>query len=180
MVSVSMRFGTDSVPLDGRPAIATLHLMCGMPCSGKTTLAKQIERDAPAVRLTADEWLMRLLDSEPSNHPAGPIRDRLEGLLFDHALRLLAMGVDVVLDYGVWSRSEREDFRARAAAVRARTELRFLDVSLDDLIARLPIRKPAWCWIANWPTGASGPRSTSLSQEHGAKNCCTTPIRCTP
>jgi len=50
------------------------------------------------------------------------IRDPIETLLFDHTLRLLARGTDVVLDFGVWSRSEREDFRSRAAAVGARTE----------------------------------------------------------
>jgi predicted kinase len=121
--------------------------MCGMPCSGKTTLAKQLERDAPAVRLTTDEWLMRLLDSEPSDHPDAPIRDRLEALLLDLAMRLLSMSVDVVLDFGVWSRSEREDFRARAAAVGARSELHFLNVSLNDLLARLPARN------ANLPPG---------------------------
>ena len=28
-----------------------LHLICGLPCAGKTTLAKQLERDVPALRL---------------------------------------------------------------------------------------------------------------------------------
>jgi predicted kinase len=124
--------------------------MCGLPCSGKTTLAKQIEREAPALRLTTDEWLLRLLDSDPSVHPDGAIRDRLEALLLDKALRVLALGVDVVLDFGVWSRSEREDFRARAAAVGARSELHYLDVPLDELLSRLPARNahlPAGTYI---------------------------------
>jgi predicted kinase len=102
------------------------------------------------VRLTADEWLFRLLESEPMHHPEVALRERLEELLFDHALRLLSLGVDVVLDFGVWRRSEREDFRARAASVGARSELHFLDVTLDELLKRLDERNqhlPAGTYI---------------------------------
>jgi predicted kinase len=34
--------------------MATLHLICGLPCSGKTTLAKQLEQQHAALRLTTD------------------------------------------------------------------------------------------------------------------------------
>ncbi|HST88133.1 MAG TPA: AAA family ATPase, partial [Ktedonobacterales bacterium] len=30
--------------------------MVGLPCSGKTTLAKELEREHCALRLTVDEW----------------------------------------------------------------------------------------------------------------------------
>jgi hypothetical protein len=35
--------------------MATLHLMCGLPGSGKTTLAERIERESNALRLSP-EW----------------------------------------------------------------------------------------------------------------------------
>ena len=35
--------------------MATLHLMVGLPCSGKTTLAKKLEVERAALRLTPDE-----------------------------------------------------------------------------------------------------------------------------
>jgi predicted kinase len=53
----------------------------------------------------------------------------------------------VVLDFGLWSRAERDDFRARAAALGARTVICFLDVSHAELSARLAARN------ANLPTG---------------------------
>ena len=43
----------------------TLFLTCGLPGSGKTTLAKRIEQERPALRLTADEWLFALFGPEP-------------------------------------------------------------------------------------------------------------------
>jgi hypothetical protein len=120
--------------------IPTLHLTCGLPGAGKTTLAKQIERDAPALRLTTDDWLTRLIKADPADHPDARIRDALEQLLLETAIRALELGIDVVLDFGVWSRSERETFRARAAAVGARSELHVLDVPVDELVARLAAR----------------------------------------
>lgn len=115
----------------------TLHLTCGLPCAGKTTLAKKIERDTGALRITTDDWLMRMFGEDVSIEDASKVREELEATLLDLALDVLARGVDVVLDFGVWSRKERETFRARAAAIGARSELHFLDVTLEELVQRL-------------------------------------------
>ncbi|MEP7216945.1 MAG: AAA family ATPase [Anaerolineaceae bacterium] len=39
---------------------ARLILVCGLPGAGKTTLARQLERQLPAIRLCCDEWLSEL------------------------------------------------------------------------------------------------------------------------
>ena len=119
--------------------------MCGLPCSGKTTRARQIEQEHSALRLTKDEWLMTIFgDRMPAKgyslEEMHAVRDPLESALFDLALRVLSLGVDVVLDFGVWARSERESFRARAAAIGARSELHFMDVAEQDLLTRLHAR----------------------------------------
>ena len=44
------------------------------------------------------------------------------------------------LDFGLWTQAEREDFQARATALGARSELRFPDVSLEELLRRLAER----------------------------------------
>jgi hypothetical protein len=36
--------------------MATLHLMVGLPCAGKATLARQLEQEVAVLRLTPDEW----------------------------------------------------------------------------------------------------------------------------
>jgi predicted kinase len=40
--------------------VSTLFLTCGLPGSGKTTLARSLEQEYSALRLTADEWLHEL------------------------------------------------------------------------------------------------------------------------
>ncbi len=123
----------------------TLFLTCGLPDSGKTTLARQIERDRPALRLTADEWLFQLFGPEPEppeiqKGASSERRNAVKSLQWEIAARAVARGVDVVIDWGVWSRRERDDYRARANALGARVVSCFLDVPRDELARRLTAR----------------------------------------
>ena len=126
----------------------TLHLTCGLPGSGKTTLARQLEVQHHAVRLTADEWLLRVFGDDLTMAENEQYRDRMERTLLDLAMRMLELGVDVILDFGVWSRAEREEFRARAAAVGARSEL---------ALSRCPARRADGA-ARNPKPRAAGPR----------------------
>ncbi len=117
----------------------TLFLMCGLPAAGKTTLAKQMEQGRLAIRLTPDEWMEALFQDGYDEQR----RLIIEGLLWEVAAQALQLGVNVVLDFGFWSRRERDDYRARAAAVGAQTEVHFLDVPLDELSRRVALRNAA-------------------------------------
>src|SRR3954467_9955429 len=88
--------------------VATLPLMVGLPCSGKTTLARKLEHERSALRLTPDEWQLRLFgqDAEEPEHEAR--HSLIEALLWDLASRALVLGTSVILDFGFWAREERE------------------------------------------------------------------------
>src|SRR5262245_59858087 len=117
--------------------MAKLYLMVGLPGSGKTTLAKQLEDDERALRLTPDEWLAAL-SIDPYDQGQ---RAKVESLQWSVAKRAIELGLDVVLDFGFWSRRERDDFRARATRLGAAAEVRFLEVTLDELRSRLGGRR---------------------------------------
>ena len=115
-------------------------MMVGLPCSGKTTLAKSLERELGAFRLTPDEW-HRFLHGQDAAHPHHDIRhSKNEALQWNIAASLLERGIDVILDFGLWSREERDDFRSRATVLGAATKLHFLDVPHDELLERLETR----------------------------------------
>ena len=120
--------------------MATLHLMVGLPCSGKTTLAQKLEREQAALRLTPDEWHIRLFgqDAEEPEHDAR--HGLIEALLWNIASRALELGTNVILDFGFWAREEREDYRSRAKQLGASSEVHFLDVPADELMHRLAVR----------------------------------------
>ncbi len=118
----------------------TLHLMVGLPCSGKTTLAKQLEQDLPALRLTIDDWHTRLFGND-AEHPEHDNRHTIiEAMLWNIAARALVLGISVILDFGLWARVEREDYRARAKELGAGSEIHFLDVPEPELWRRLKER----------------------------------------
>ncbi len=120
--------------------MATLHLMVGLPCSGKTTLARELENRCSALRLNADEWQLRLFgqDAEEPEHDAR--HSLIEAMLWEIARRALELGTNVILDFGFWAREEREDYRSRASQLGARSEVHFLEVSHEELLRRLAHR----------------------------------------
>ncbi|MBC7932221.1 MAG: ATP-binding protein [Rubrivivax sp.] len=125
--------------------------MCGLPCSGKTTLAKQIEQERAALRLTPDEWIIQIFGADIAGEALDAARDPMETALWELAARVLTLGIDVILDFGFWARAERDEFRSRAAQLGARSELHFTDVPEAVLLARLAVRNagpaPGTFWI---------------------------------
>lgn len=103
---------------------STLFVMVGLPASGKTTRAKEIEEERLALRLTPDEWMIPLFN----DNDADGKRNVLEGRLIWLALRALSQGMDVVLDFGVWAKVERSALRALAAEAGASCELVYLEI----------------------------------------------------
>ena len=120
--------------------MATLHLMVGLPCSGKSTLARQLEEELPALRLTTDEWHIRLFGQDADDPEHDARHSLIEALLWNVARRALELGTNVILDFGFWAREEREDYRSRAKHVGAASELHYLDVPEEELLRRLEER----------------------------------------
>jgi predicted kinase len=121
---------------------ARLILTCGLPGAGKTTLARQLAESRGAVRLTKDEWLFAL-GTNPWDEPT---QVKLENELWILAQEILRLGLSVVLDFGLWGRSERDEFRLAARELGVGVELHYLDAPQDELWRRIDVRnsEPPW------------------------------------
>jgi predicted kinase len=116
--------------------VPTMWVMVGLPSAGKTSRARELAATWGALRLTPDEWMIPLFGQE---QPDGK-RNVLEGRLIWLALSALRLGVDVVLDFGVWARVERSALRALAASVGATSELVYLEVDPEEQWRRVQAR----------------------------------------
>ena len=120
-----------------------LHLIVGLPGAGKTTLARRLERELPALRLTPDDWIGTLYGEPLAPGQLDAVRDPVESVQWAVAERALTLGLHVVLDFGFWTRGEREGFRARAATLGAGSRVHPLVLPIEELWARLERRNAA-------------------------------------
>ena len=113
-----------------------LIIVCGLPGSGKTTLAKGLESRLRAVRFSPDEWMEALsliLWDEES-------RGKIEALQWKIGQELLTLGLAVIIEWGTWGRTERDTLRLRARALGAAVELHYVSAPADVLFERIQRR----------------------------------------
>jgi predicted kinase len=124
-----------SGPVEDRSGRGRLVVLCGLPGSGKTTAARALVADG-GVRLCPDDWLVALgLDLWDVDR-----RARMEALQWELAQTLLASGVLVVVEWGTWTRAEREVLRQGARALGASVELHHLGAPVEELWRRVSAR----------------------------------------
>jgi predicted kinase len=113
-----------------------LIIVCGLPGSGKTTLAMALESRFRAVRFSPDEWMdalsLNIYDEEK--------RAKIEALQWKLCQQLLEFGLTVIIEWGTWGRSERDALRLGARALGAAVELHYLSVPADVLFDRIQRR----------------------------------------
>lgn len=115
---------------------ARLILICGLPGSGKTTLAKKLAPEVTAVRFSPDEWKHDLgIDYYDEAR-----RVRLEQRLWRLGQELLSLGQSVILENGFWAREERDELRLAARSLGVGVELHYLKTPIDELWRRLETR----------------------------------------
>lgn len=105
-------------------------LICGKICSGKTFYAREIKKAERAVLLSVDEVTYDLIDNIQ-----GPVYDafvkRVNAYLLKKTAELADAGCTVILDWGFWTRKERQDTTAYFAARNIAAEWHYIDIGDD-------------------------------------------------
>ncbi len=121
-------------------AAGTLILVCGLPGAGKTTLARRLEAERGAIRLSPDEWIEQIIADPHDTVERDRLRDPVEDLQYELALTWLAKGFTVILGYGFWSEEERSLYAMGALALGAGIELHSCEAPLEELWRRISRR----------------------------------------
>src|SRR3954452_6904137 len=124
--------------------MATLHLICGLPCSGKTTYAAGVRADTNAVLFSLDRWLITAFgryDISAVGHEEHTRRVLgCRELIWLSASELLARGADVILDDGFFLREHRVRHITIARQLGAGAKTHHLNTDLETIRVRLEAR----------------------------------------
>ena len=119
-------------------------MMCGRLCSGKTTYAARLRERYGAVVLSVDELMLSFIGPE-----AGDMHDeyvaRAMAYLYQKSLDIVAAGANVVLDWGFWSRKERQYAREFYGSRGIDCELHYLHISDEEWRRRVERRNADVC-----------------------------------
>ena len=123
------------LPPDAAP---TLHLFCGKPASGKSTLADGFAERPGSILLREDVWLSGLFGDQMSTL-ADFVRcsSLLRKTIAPHAVTLLRSGLSVVLDFHANTKESRQWMLTIAETAQCAHQLHFFDVSDEVCKARL-------------------------------------------
>jgi predicted kinase len=113
-----------------------LHLICGLPGSGKTRLAKSLQASTGAIRLCPDEWIKDIW-GEKSETEGNLFRDQIEQLQWKIGKEILKNSINLIIEWGTWGRAEREKLRDEAWEMGAKVKFYFLDVPREILKERI-------------------------------------------
>ncbi|MHA6728450.1 AAA family ATPase [Devosia sp. A369] len=114
-------------------AAGRLIIVCGLPGSGKTTHAQALITRHGGVSFSPDDWMDGLaLDLWDQDR-----RARIENLQWQVAQQVLTVGGTAIIEWGTWSRAERDMLRLAARNLGASVELHYLTAEPDILFDRI-------------------------------------------
>ena len=114
-------------------------MTCGKICSGKSTYAQKLRLEYSAVILSVDEITLALFGNE-----AGEKLDnyvcRAENYLYNNSLEIIETGTNVILDWGFWTKSERELARDFYNSHGIENEFQYINITDEEWHRRIEKR----------------------------------------
>lgn len=109
--------------------MSKVYLICGKICSGKTTYAESFCKENNAILLSVDEIMLSLFDQCCGPELHMEYDRKIKGYLFDKSLEILEKGSDVILDWGFWTKEERDYAKNFYKSRNIDCELHYVEVS---------------------------------------------------
>ena len=117
-------------------------LICGKICCGKTTYANKICAENNAVLLSVDEITLALFGQHCGDKHDEYV-ERTEKYLLNKSLELIKKDINIVLDWGFWTKAERESVKRFYKSCNIECELHYIDINEETWKYRLNKRNNA-------------------------------------
>ncbi len=122
--------------------MSKVFLICGKICCGKTTYAQKLCKENNAILLSVDEITLALFGQHCGDKHDEYV-ERTEKYLLNKSLELISKDINVVLDWGFWTKAERESAKGFYKSRNIECELHYIDISDETWKSRLYKRNNA-------------------------------------
>ena len=118
------------------------YLICGNICTGKTFYAKQLSVAENAVILSCDEIESDLFQKNlGDSHDA--MAERIHSFLLKKAAEIICHGTNVILDWGFWRKTDRENTSDYFKSLNIPYEWHYMDTSPEQRSKNIESRNKA-------------------------------------
>ena len=114
------------------------YVICGFIGAGKTTFARKLEKETGAIRVTKDEWIIKIFGNKITLDNNFEVYDKnITELATNIAFKILKAGKDVILDEGFWVKSQRDDIKKKILQVGAKPIFYYVESSVEKMKERV-------------------------------------------
>ena len=119
--------------------MAKVYILCGKICSGKSTYSQKLRKDKKAVILSVDDITLTLL-GQNGGDTLDVYVEKLEQYFFQKSVEIVETGINVVLDWGFWTKAERNFAKEFYGSRRIEYEFHYISISDEEWYCRLDRR----------------------------------------
>lgn len=111
-------------------------IVCGKICSGKSTYAEKLKLENKAVILSVDELTLALFENQAGEKLDFYV-EKLKEYFLKKSLDIVEAGADVILDWGFWTKKERDYAREFYDSRNISYQFYYMNVGIDEWKKRI-------------------------------------------